>query len=171
MMTQEATETTEKECLNELCDFGELSPAWKFCPSCGRPAEEQEDPPLILKSSIAYLALYKLDPYVFKLFMFIYFETAGSGKEWKRLKQEELEKECKISHPKVLNSLNELKADNGNQEDVEEILHWITQESRTERWSKRQGYGLHEDMNDSERLSELLKPFLEKRRKRNRSYY
>ena len=150
MMTQEATETTEKECLNELCDFGELSPAWKFCPSCGRPAEEQEDPPLILKSSIAYLALYKLDPYVFKLFMFIYFETAGSGKEWKRLKQEELEKECKISHPKVLNSLNE---------------------SRTERWSKRQGYGLHEDMNDSERLSELLKPFLEKRRKRNRSYY
>ena len=141
---------------------------------------------LILKSSIAYLALYELDPYEFKLFMYIYFESNGIGLQWKRIKQADLEQVCGISHPKVLKSIQFLKDQNADgpselepeqrakmspEERADMTLHWITQESRTELWSKRQGYGLHEDMNDSERLKELLKPFLEERRMRNRSYY
>lgn len=164
-----------KDCQNETCDLV-IPKNWEFCPGCGFPQGDVEERPIILNRFVAMLALYKLDPYVFKLFMFIYFETAGSGIDWKRLKQEELEKECSISHPKVLKSIKELKADSGAETDdsedaAEKLLHWITQESKTERWSKRQGYGLHEDMDDSERLKELLKPYLDARRKRNGHWY
>ncbi len=177
---------TENECRNETCDFGELSPAWKFCPECGRPAESQEYPPLILKTSIAYLALYELDPYEFKLFMYIYFESGAVGISWKRIKQEELEKECKISHPKVLKTLKLLKGENGTgviaidaaeaaeetpEERTKRILHWIKADLNAERWTKRQGYGLHPDLQDYERIKEMLKPHRNAKRQRNRSYY
>ncbi len=170
---------TIRQCQNESCTFnmGGLSPDWKFCPECGKPVEDQADPPLILKDSIARLALYKLDPYVFKLFMFIYFESEAVGVEWKRIKQVELEEDCGISHPKVLRSIKELKGDNCEEslvvgEDAGKLLHWITSEKKLDGWSKRQGYGIHDDLHDYERVKELLKPYLEARRKRQqRSYW
>lgn len=168
-----------RDCVNETCDLV-IPKNWGFCPGCGFAQGDLEERPIILNRLVAMLALYKLDPYVFKLFMFIYFETAAVGLEWKRIKQEQLEKECGISHPKVLKSIKLLKgplipqyesSETEMEEQKDAFLHWITQESKTERWTKRQGYGLHEDMDDSERLKELLKPFEEERRKRNRSWY
>lgn len=168
----ETLEKTITECQNEDCSFDALSPDWKFCPECGKPVQEQEDPQLILRDSIARLALYKLDPYEFKLFMFICFETEAVGKVWKRIKQDELEKECGISHPKVLKTLKLLKGENGEPENDQDILHWITSESRMESWSRRLGYGIHDDLHDLERIKGMLVVHLEARRKlQRRSYY
>lgn len=163
------------ECRNENCDLV-IPKSWNFCPECGTTREKQEDPRLILESSIAYLALYELDPYEFKLFMYIYFESEGAGLQWKRIKQVDLEKDCTISHPKVLKSIKELKGDNSEEnlivgDDAGKLLHWIIAESRTERWTKGQGYGLHTDLHDYERIKEMLEPHQEEKRRRNRSYY
>jgi len=190
--------TTEMErsatlCRNELCSFGELSPAWNFCPACGKPATEPNqfdktvDIPLILRSDVAYLAISELDPYEFKLFMYIYFETAARGLMWKRIRQEDLEKDCDVSHPKVLKTIKLLRGDkeplipayeSGNAtEDSElaeyreaQILHWIISDKRTEGWTKKQGYGLHRDLDDHEIITERLTPYREAIRKRYRGY-
>lgn len=175
------------ECATEKCKGKELSPFWQFCPQCGRPVPRDADPdgqpvdpPLIFQDSIVRLALYELDTYEFKMFMFIYMETEGAGLEWKRLKQEEFELECDISHFKVLKSLKVLKgplipqyADNAEAEEQseEEFFHWVTAENKLERWSKKQGYGIHDDLKDFGKVMAKLEPYLEARRRRRRNYW
>jgi hypothetical protein len=171
---------TTTECQNENCDFEDLDAGWTFCPSCGRPLADQEDPPLIFQDSIIRLALYELDTYEFKMFMFIYMETEGAGLEWKRLKQEEFELECGISHFKVLKSLKVLKGPlipqyESNAEEAEQseeaFFHWVTSEKKLERWTKLQGYGIHDDLKDYERIKAKLEPYVKARNRRRRNYW
>lgn len=93
-------------------------------------------------------AMSELNVYEFKLFLYVFMQTTGVGREWTRIRQSEMEGKTGISHPTVLKYLKDLKGENEDEDGEAQRGVWVKVKKVTYPWAYGRLYAIGDDILD-----------------------